>query len=82
MKKVESLFDRYMKQWSDGRPQGAHNVPRRGQMREAGVTGKRTFKELVTVKSDVLSNENKQGGDDLRQFEITSQNLEDNASII
>jgi len=33
VEKVESLFERYLKQWEDGRPQGSHNVPRRGQLR-------------------------------------------------
>lgn len=43
--KVESLFERYLKQWEDGKPLGPHNVPRRGQLRE--TTQKRSFKQLV-----------------------------------
>ena len=82
--KVESLFERYFKQWDDGKPQGPHNIPRRGQLRE--TTGKRTFKQLVEnqKKSECSGpgDSEKESEDHIRQFEITSQNLEDNASII
>ena len=91
MEKVESLFDRYLKQWDEGKPVGAHNVPRRGQLRQANVTGKRTYKEFVKIKgsdNDSVSGANgdqkadTKGQEEMACVEITSQNLEDNASII
>ena len=44
------LFDRYVKQWGETGPKGSHNVPRHGQLRLAGVTGKRSFRQFVSVK--------------------------------
>jgi len=91
VEKVESLFDRYLKQWDEGKPVGAHNVPRRGQLRQANVTGKRTYKEFVKIKgsdNDSVSGANgdqkadSKGQEEMACVEITSQNLEDNASII
>jgi len=85
VEKVASLFDRYLQQWGDeGRPQGAHNVPRRGQLRDGNAMlggSKRTFKQLVAIPED--SNQDDDSDEQMQsKVEITSQNLEDNASII
>ena len=33
--KVGELFERYLMRWKDQKPSGAHNIPRRGNMRDA-----------------------------------------------
>ena len=81
MEKIDSLFERYLRQWDHGRPQGAHNVPRRGQLRDQ-VVAKRKFKELVFAPSKHEEDKGNdcKGGDEsssqeglqLKHLEITS----------
>ena len=75
MEKVDSLFERYLRHWDQGRPQGAHNMPRRGQLRDK--VAKRKFKEVVLVPSKQEEDKgNCRGVDESSSQEITLKHFE------
>lgn len=76
--KVGELFDRYLARWKNQKPSGAHNIPRRGNMRDAQNVTQRYSNLRRRTHQEAFRAEDPE---EEEKFEITSQNLADHASI-
>jgi hypothetical protein len=84
--KVAELFDDYMARWNQKQitPIGQFSVSRRGQMRVGNTSRYESLKrdqENATTFGFVSSSDEEEKEESEQKFEITSQHLEDNASI-
>lgn len=82
--KVAELFDDYVQRWSQNQmtPVGQFSVSRRGQMRVGSTSRYESLKrdqENALTFGFVSSSDEEEKSE--QKFEITSQHLEDNASI-